>query len=122
MKNYKQISDGSMDYIKYSVSDWDGYNAQPISIKAYSEASKLLRILPNSFPMPDICPEPNGGIGFEWYKEKGFSFLVSVNGQNMITYVGRFGKNTYFYGTEFFRDSLPKIVLDGLKRLYEGHW
>lgn len=121
MKNYKQISDGSMDYIKYSVSDWDGYNAQPISQEAYFEASKLLRILPNSFPMPDILAEPEGGIGLEWYKDKGFSFLVSINGKNIITYVGRFGKNNHFYGTESYKDSVPEIILNGLKRLFRIH-
>ena len=107
-------------YDECSVANWDGYNAQPISREAYFEASKLLRILPNSFPVPDIGPEPDGGIGLEWYKEKWFSFIVSVNGKNIITYVGRFGKNNHFYGTESYNNSVPEIILNGLKRLFSN--
>jgi len=107
-------------YEKCSVANWDGYNAQPISREAFFEASKLLRILPNSFPVPDIGPEPDGGIGLEWYKEKWFSFIVSVNGKNIITYVGRFGKNNHFYGTESYNNSVPEIILNGLKRLFSN--
>jgi hypothetical protein len=107
-------------YDECSVANWDGYNAQPISREAYFEASKLLRILPNSFPMPDILPEPDGGIGLEWYKDKGFSFVVSVSSKNIITYVGRFGKNNYFYGTESYKDSVTEIILNGLRRLFSN--
>ena len=98
--------------------NWDGYGASPIFPEAYFEASKLLRIIPNSYPMPDILPESDGGIGLEWYKERDFSFVISVGGKNIITYVGRFGKNNEIYGTEYFKDSVSKIILDGLRRLF----
>lgn len=107
-------------YDECSAENWDGYDAQPISREAYFEASKLLRILPNSFPMPDILPEPGGGIGLEWYKNKGFSFVVSVSGKNIITYVGLFGKNNEAYGTEDFTDSVLKVILNSLKRLFSN--
>ena len=105
-------------YEECSETNWDGYDAQPISREAYFEASKLLRTIPNSFPMPDILPEPDGGIGLEWYKSKGFSFVISVSGKKIITYAGRFGKNTQTCGTENFMDSIPQVILNGLKRLF----
>ena len=98
--------------------NWDGYGASPIFPEAYFEASKLLRIIPASFPMPEILPEPSGEIGLEWYKERDFSFVISVGGKNIITYAGRFGKNNEIYGTEYFKDSVSKIILDGLRRLF----
>lgn len=105
-------------YDECSEVNWDGYDATPICPEAYFEASKLLRIIPNRFPMPDILPEPDGGVGLEWYKEKDFSFVVSVMGKNVITYAGQFGKNSETYGTERFKDSLPDVILNGLKRLF----
>ena len=105
-------------YEECSAANWDGYNAQPISREKYFEASKLIRMLPNSFPVPDILPEPDGGIGLEWYQEKYFSFAVGITGKNMITYVGRFGKNNQTYGTETFIDSVSDVILNGLKRLF----
>ena len=107
-------------YQQYSVKNWDGYGAAPMSIDAYSEATRLIRMLPSSIPLPDIVPEPDGGIGLEWYKRKGFSFLISVSGKNTITYVGRFGKNNQTYGIENFIDSVPQVVLNGLKRLFSN--
>jgi len=107
-------------YEECSEANWDGYDAAPISLEAYFEASKLLRIIPNSYPMPDILPEPDGGIGLEWYKDRVFSFVISVSGKNIITYVGLFGKNNETYGTENFPDSVPKVVLNSLKRLFSN--
>jgi len=105
-------------YEECSGANWDEYNAQPISREKYSEASKLLRMLPNSFPVPDILPEPDGGIGLEWYQDKDFSFAISITGKNIITYVGQFGKNNQIYGTETFTDSVSDVILNGLKRLF----
>jgi len=107
-------------YGECSEANWDGYDAAPISLEAYFETSKLLRIIPNSFPVPDILPEPDGGIGLEWYKDRGFSFVISVSGKNIITYAGRFGKNNETYGSEDFRDSISKVILDWLKRLFSN--
>lgn len=105
-------------YEECSEANWDGYDAAPISLEAYFEASKLLRMIPSSYPMPDILPEPDGGIGLEWYKDRAFSFVISVTAKNIITYVGLFGKNNETYGTEYFTFSVPKIVLDSLRRLF----
>jgi len=105
-------------YREYSFENWDGYEAVPISIDAYSEAARFLKMLPSSIPEPNIIPEPDGGIGLEWYKEKDFSFLVSVSGKNTITYIGRFGKNNQTYGIENFINSIHQVILDGLKRLF----
>jgi hypothetical protein len=107
-------------YEECSKANWDGYDAAPISLEAYFEASKLLRIIPRSYPMPDILPEPDGEIGLEWYKDREFSFVISVCGKNIITYVGLFGKNNETYGAEDFTDSVPKVVLNGLKRLFSN--
>ncbi len=105
-------------YINCSAENWDGYEANPISPDAYFEAKKLLHSLPYVFPMPDILPEPEGEIGLEWYRERGFSFAISVSGQNKIIYAGQFGKNNEIHGSEDFSGSIPMIVFYALKRLY----
>ncbi|MEI9475243.1 MAG: hypothetical protein WCO26_01515 [Deltaproteobacteria bacterium] len=104
---------------KYSNSGWDGYDARPISGSAYLEAEKLIRALPISptFPMPEIIPEPTGGITFEWYREKRQVFILSVSGKNEIVYSGLFGVNK-IHGIEYFGDSLPSVIFSTLKRLY----
>lgn len=100
-----------------SEPNWDGYNAIPISYEAYCEAGKLLTLLPLSFPMPEIVPEPTGEIGLEWYKGKQFVFVISVGGNNIITYAGIFGEGNKTHGTEVFTESIPPTILRNIRRL-----
>ena len=52
-------------YEECSEANWDGYGAMPISRDTYSEARKLLRMMPSSLQRPDISAEPDGEITFE---------------------------------------------------------
>ncbi len=107
-------------YQEYSVENWDGYGAVPISETAYREAETLVRLLPSFVPAPDILPEPDGGIGLDWDKGANFSFTISVTGNHVLAYAGLFGENNETYGTENFAGNLPKAILDNLKRLFSA--
>lgn len=98
--------------------DWDGYNALPISYKAYCEAEKLLELLPPHLPIPEIVPEPTGEIGLEWYREKQYVFVISVGGNNIITYAGIFGEGNRTNGTEIFFESIPCNIINYILRLF----
>lgn len=97
--------------------NWDGYGAMPISRETYSKARKLLRMMPSSLSRPEISAEPDGEITFEWYREKHFVFVISVGGNNLITYAGMFGKSNKIHGTEYFANELPEIIRHCIRRL-----
>lgn len=100
--------------------NWDGYGGKPIAVKAYLEAFFLISLLPISIPLPDeITPEPTGDIAFEWYRDKHHVFVISVGGNNIITYAGLFGKMSKIRGTEYYTDSLPSIIIKNIQRLFE---
>ncbi len=105
-------------YNECSEANWDGYGAKPISHETYFEARKLLTMIPLSFLMPEILAEPDGEIGFEWYKDKDSVFVISVSGNNIITYAGLFGTSNKTHGTECFADELPRIILENIRRLF----
>ncbi len=105
-------------YEECSEANWDGYGAMPISRETYFEARKLLTMIPLSFLMPEILAEPDGEIGFEWYKDKDSVFVISVSGNNIITYAGLFGTSNKTHGTECFADELPRIILENIRRLF----
>lgn len=100
------------------LENWDGYGANPITLETYSEATRLLSMISSFVPMPDIVPEPDGGIGLEWYREPNFSFVISVTGENVITYAGLFGTSNETHGKECFGEQLPRIIHSHLSRLY----
>ena len=98
--------------------NWDGYEAISISRETYSEARKLLRMMPSFLPRPDISAEPDGEITFEWYREKYSVFVISVGGNNLITHAGLFGKSNKIHGSEYFTDELPEIIRHCIRRLF----
>lgn len=121
------ITDQRLDQIKSSLSqilrdcsksNWDGYNASPISKRAFFEAIKLLEMLPSGIPYPEIVPEPTGDIGLEWYKRKQFAIVISVSGKNLLTYAGLFGAGNETHGTENFTESVPITIIKNLRRLF----
>lgn len=106
-------------YNEVSKEDWDGYDSEAINADAVIEASKLIRMLPSSLPLPEITIEPDGGIGLEWYKTKGFVFVASVLGENIISYAGLFGPSSEIHGKENFTDTIPTIFLSALNKLFD---
>jgi len=55
--------------------NWDGYGAVPIRIETTRNALRMLEILPDEIPMPDITPNPNGTVSFEWESPAGIGHL-----------------------------------------------
>lgn len=98
--------------------NWDGYNAEPIGENAYFEAMKLIEMLPSRLSLPEIIAEPNGSIGLEWYKDPYRLFVVTVRGDNTVTYAGVFGKGNEAYGGENFGESIPHTIIQNINRVY----
>lgn len=89
--------------------DWDGYGATPLSVGAYSEARQFIRALPNSWPMPEVVPEPEGSIALEWYKSKARLLILSFNGTGRIAYAGLFSKEEPIHGKWNFAGKIPGL-------------
>ena len=98
-------------YKECSIDDWDGCGALPVSEGAVSEATRSLELLSNSnLPMPQISPEVDGGIEFEWYMSSDHLFTVSFNGKKILGYSGMFGEGNTFYGTSKVDSQIPAII------------
>lgn len=96
---------------EYSVENWDGFGALPVSERAVSEATIFLKLLNNTnLPMPQISPEVDGGIEFEWYMSSDHIFTVSFNGKKILGYSGMFGEGDTFYGTSKIDSEIPDII------------
>lgn len=98
-------------YDECSIDNWDGCGALPVSEGAVSEATIFLELLNNSnLPMPQISPEVDGGIEFEWYMSSDHIFTVSFNGKKILGYSGMFGEGNTFYGTSKIDSQIPDII------------
>jgi hypothetical protein len=55
--------------------NWDGYGALRMSIETIQNALSMLEKLPHDVPMPDMTPNPNGTLSFEWESPVGIGHL-----------------------------------------------
>jgi hypothetical protein len=85
------------DYVrKCNEDNWDEAGAGKITLETAELATKILWLLPDYillniqlFGEPIYHENGNSGISFEWYKEKGKIFVISVFGeQSILTYAG----------------------------------
>ena len=109
-------------YEECSVDGWDGYGAKPISLDAFLEASEFLKMIDDddaSFSMPDISPEVDGGIEFEWYNKTGSELTFSFDGNKIITYSGIFADNAETLGTEPLGREISRALKEKIFRVYK---
>jgi hypothetical protein len=64
-------TDSLADYDAYSVDNWDGYDALPITTETLHAARSILKSLPKTFGDPVCSPGADGSIVFEWLKDDG---------------------------------------------------
>jgi len=100
-----------------SEAGWDGYDSEKINQATYDEAYKFINSLPSWLSMPEIVPEPNGDIGFEWYFGKNRVFIVSVEGAGQLNYAGILGLGNKAHGTEIFDGTIPKSIIEYISRI-----
>jgi hypothetical protein len=55
--------------------NWDGYGALPVSRETIGNSRGALLLLLRHISAPDITPNPNGTIGFEWTSAHGEAHL-----------------------------------------------
>ena len=97
---------------------WDGYDAQPISENAYLEACRFIQLLPSDIVVPEYSADPRGAISFEWYRGPGWVFTLTTKGTGVMVYAGLMGENNRTHGTQKFRESIPKVILQHIRRVY----
>lgn len=93
-----------------SGSNWGGNDEEAISVQTVDEALTLLNTLPQAFNSPEITPEPNGAMAFEWRSKASRILVVSVSGKGIIEYAALSGPNSFTHGRNAFAGELPDVV------------
>ena len=81
----------SLDEIERTAMDpnWDGDHAAPVTDETLAVARKVAEGLPPLLPAPDVYPNPNGRIEFDWALENETVFTLTVGPERDIAMSAR---------------------------------
>ena len=101
-----------------SQANWDGEGAKAINSVTLGEAQRLLDVIPSSIGIPDIIPEPNGSIAFEWRISPGRIYILSLSGRKRLEYAGLLGHGNETHGHWYYGGELPRLAGEHLRELF----
>lgn len=88
----------------------------PVDRATALEALRFASLLPGSAPLPEVSPDPDGEISFDWFGPLGKMFSVSVNKSGQLSYAGWFGEDRRIHGTERMVNGVPEEIVRGIQR------
>ena len=98
-------------------SNWDGFEALPVSQDTLRNAYLFLEALPLGSPAPSVGAEPDGHLTLEWHRFARRTLSVSLSPDGDLHFAALFGPNRV-YGTEAFFGDVPESILDLIGRVY----
>lgn len=96
---------------------WDGNAACGIGPMALAHAIDFLRALPESFPLPECAPEPDGSVSFEWAFARHRRFMVSIGERPRLAHAWVDGTDRGHAVARFDGFNIPDRILQGLASL-----
>jgi hypothetical protein len=99
---------------------WDTEEAQPLSELSAARAEMFIRALPPEIKLPEIAPEPDGAISFDWIMSKNRVFSVSIGTSERLPYAWLDGTDRGHAVAHFDGKTIPIRIVDGI-RLITGN-
>jgi hypothetical protein len=97
--------------------DWDGNEANAIDQLAVSIAQGFVRAMPDTLPLPEFTPEPDGSVSLDWIQSRNRLFSVSVGPKNRLAYAWLDGADKGHGVAQFDGRTIPSRVLEGIQSI-----
>lgn len=94
----------------------DTAEGRPVDAETAAVAIQFAYLLPWSLPTPEVAPDADGEISFDWLGSSGKMFSVTVDKTGRIAYAGRFGSRSKVHGIEQLSTTCPQEIVRGIKR------
>ncbi len=91
---------------------------EPVSDAAYYNATRLLSALPADVDIPEILPDNDGYIEFEW-REGDKNFSLYATDANLVLFAGFYGKDERLSGRFNFEGVFPDRIKHLAKDVYQ---
>jgi len=96
---------------------WDGEEGMCISPLIVDRAVSFVRALPDGVWLPEVAPEPDGSVSFDWIAARTRVFSLSVGATNRLSFAWIDGTDRGHGVARFDGDGVPARVLSGLREL-----
>lgn len=94
--------------------NWDGNDASAINPMAVTITGDFIRALPESVPLPDFAPEPDGSISLDWMESRSRVFSLSIGSSFRLPYAWLDGTDKGHGVARFDGGTVPKRILEGI--------
>jgi len=102
--------------------DWDGNEASAIDPLAVFMAEGFVRAMPDSLPLPEFAPEPDGSISLDWIQSRNRLFSLSIGAANRLAFAWLDGSDKGHAVSRFDGQTVPPRILDGIEAIVNhGH-
>lgn len=101
-----------------SEANWDGEEADPISLLALRIAAQVVRALPDDIPLPEIAPEPDGAISLDWIRSNSQLLSLSVGDSLRLPYAWLDGTDRGHAVERFDGTRIPAGLLANVRRIF----
>lgn len=92
--------------------DWNGDGAVPVNPISVFLAENLVRALPDSIPLPEFSPEPDGSVTLDWILSQYRVFSISVGTSNRLAYAWLDGSDKGHAVAQFDGERVPPRIVD----------
>jgi hypothetical protein len=100
---------------EHSKNGWDGENGRGISFLAARIAEAVICCLPEDVAMPELAPEPDGSISFDWIYSRTRFVSVSVGNNDRLPYAWIDGTDRGHAVARFDGERIPTRLLDAIR-------
>jgi hypothetical protein len=100
-----------------SEADWNGEGANAVDPLAASNAVTFIETLPAFVAMPEVSPEPDGGISLDWIESRTRIFSVSIGSKRALPFAWLDGNARGYGVVSFDGQEMPNRVLDEITRI-----
>ena len=97
--------------------NWNGEGALAIHPAAATNAVTFIQTLPACVAMPEVSPEPDGGISLDWIQSRKRIFSVSIGRNRSLPFAWLDGASRGYGVVSFDGEDMPNRVLDEISKL-----